>query len=472
MDDRPEARLPYAMTVSFERIAIIDIGKTNAKVVIVDARTGAEVAVRKTANIVLAGPPYPHFDTERLWTFILETLFEFAGHPGFDALSITTHGATAALLDDKGALALPVLDYEYVYPDEVNRAYDLIRPNFDESFSPRLTGGLNLGAQFHFQRDRFPQEFARVSTILTLPQYWAFRLTGVAANEKTSLGCHTDLWRPFADSYSALVDRLDIADKMAPIRSAFDILSDIRPEIAQKIGLSKSVPVYCGIHDSNASLLPHLVDFGLPCTVVSTGTWVICFAPGAKPDALDSKRDTLANVDAYGTAVPSARYMGGREWEIVTKDLAAVTAEAEWAAVADVVSHKRMLLPSSVSGTGPFPQMKGRWHLEPENAAERRAAASLYQSLMTVTCLDMISSQGPIIVEGPFTSNRVFVAALHSLTGRPVYASPSQTGTSSGAALLAGIRPSSPLRLVNETIPGLDNYSATWREMIESEISR
>ena len=199
------------MTVSFERIAIIDIGKTNAKVVIVDARTGAEVAVRKTANIVLAGPPYPHFDTERLWTFILDTLAEFAGHPGFDALSITTHGASAALLDDKGALALPVLDYEYVYPDEVNRAYDLLRPNFDESFSPRLTGGLNLGAQFHFQRDRFPQEFARVSTILTLPQYWAFRLTGVAANEKTSLGCHTDLWRPFADSYSALVARLDIA---------------------------------------------------------------------------------------------------------------------------------------------------------------------------------------------------------------------------------------------------------------------
>ena len=218
--------------------------------------------------------------------------------------------------------------------------------------------------------------------------------------------------------------------------------------------------------------MPHLIDFGLPCTVVSTGTWVICFAPGAKPDALDSERDTLANVDAYGTAVPSARYMGGREWEIVTKDLAAVTAEAEWAAVADVVSQERTLLPSSASGTGPFPQMKGRWHLEPEKAAERRAAAGLYQALMTVTCLEMICSQGPIIVEGPFTANRTFVAALHSLTRRPVYVSPSQTGTSSGAALLAGIRPSSPLRLVDETIPGLDSYGATWREMIDTEIGQ
>ncbi len=460
------------MTTSFQRIAVIDIGKTNAKVVLVEAKTGAEVAVRKTANTVLAGPPYPHFDTERLWAFILDTLAEFAVDPGFDALSITTHGASAALLDDKGALALPVLDYEHVYPDEVNRAYDRIRPDFMESFSPRLTGGLNLGAQLHFQRDRFPNEFARVSTILTYPQYWAFRLTGIAANEKTSLGCHTDLWLPFTDRYSALVDRLEIADKMAPIRSAFDILGDIHPDIARRIGLPKPVPVYCGIHDSNASLLPHLIAFGIPCTVVSTGTWVICFAPGAKPGSLDRDRDTLANVDAYGTAVPSARYMGGREWEMGTKDQATVTTEAEWEAVADVVSQERMLLPSSVSGTGPFPSMKGRWHREPETAAERKAAASLYQALMTVTCLEIISSEGPIIVEGPFVVNRVYVAALHSLTGRSVHVSPSQTGTSSGAALLAGIRPSVPPRLVYEIIPGLGKYRATWRKLIDNGLGQ
>ncbi len=56
----------------------------------------------------------------------------------------------------------------------------------------------------------FPGDFARVSTILTYPQYWAFRLTGVAANEVTSLGCHTDLWNPTAGAYSSLVDTLGI----------------------------------------------------------------------------------------------------------------------------------------------------------------------------------------------------------------------------------------------------------------------
>lgn len=456
------------MSQSFERIAVIDIGKTNAKVVLVDAETGAEIAVRKTANIVLPGPPYPHFDTDRLWDFILDTLKEFASGPGFDALSITTHGASAALLDTTGALALPVLDYEHLYPDAVNQAYDRIRPDFNETFSPRLTGGLNLGAQLHFQRDRFPQEFARVSTILTYPQYWAFRLTGIAANEKTSLGCHTDLWLPFAGRYSSLVEDLDLATRMAPLRSAFDVLGDVRPDVASSLGLSKPVPVFCGIHDSNASLLPHLVGFSQPCTVVSTGTWVVCFAPGGKPERLDSQRDTLVNVDAYGSAVPSARYMGGREWELLTKNLPEDSAEATWNTMAGVIAQDQMLLPSGVDGTGPFPNLKGHWTSEPDTNAACRAGASLYQALMTATCLQMIDSSGPVIVEGPFAANRIFLAALHSLTTRPIYASVSQTGTSAGAALLTGIRPMSSLRLVDDVLPGLDVYQSTWHARVSA----
>ena len=34
------------------------------------------------------------------------------------------------------------------------------------------------------------------------PQYWAYRLTGVLANEVTSLGCHTDLWDYRAGDFS------------------------------------------------------------------------------------------------------------------------------------------------------------------------------------------------------------------------------------------------------------------------------
>lgn len=451
---------------SFKHIAVIDIGKTNAKVVVVDAMSGREIAVRKTANTVLLGPPYPHFDIDGLWSFVIASLRDFVTEPGFDALSITTHGASGVLLDERGELALPVLDYEHLYPQDVQDAYAALRPDFAETSSPALSGGLNWGAQLHFQKQAFPEAFSRVETILTYPQYWAYRLTGVAANEATSLGCHTDLWLPFEGTYSPLVDRLGIRALMAPTRSAFDALGQIRPEIAGELGLTKAVPVYCGIHDSNASLLPHLIGFGTPCTVVSTGTWVISFGVGATPPHLDQARDTLVNVDANGSPVPSARYMGGREWDQLTRDLPSTTKEDDWAALQSVIDKTILLSPSVVRDTGPFPNCVAHWTEEPGSPTERRVAASLYQALMTMTCLDLIASSGPIVVEGPFASNPIYLAALHTLSGRPLFASEATTGTAIGAALLTGIRLDVPMHTVDNTIEGLPAYAQRWQHLL------
>jgi sugar (pentulose or hexulose) kinase len=65
---------------AFKHVAVIDIGKTNAKMVVVDAMSGREIAVRKTANTVLTGPPYPHFDIDGLWSFIIASLRDFVTH--------------------------------------------------------------------------------------------------------------------------------------------------------------------------------------------------------------------------------------------------------------------------------------------------------------------------------------------------------------------------------------------------------
>ena len=91
---------------AYRHIAVIDIGKTNAKVVVLDAGTGAEIAAVRTANSVLKSGPYPHYDTEGLWDFIISALKGFVRAPGFDAISITTHGASAVMLSAAGSLAI------------------------------------------------------------------------------------------------------------------------------------------------------------------------------------------------------------------------------------------------------------------------------------------------------------------------------------------------------------------------------
>ncbi|MBX4934881.1 MULTISPECIES: FGGY-family carbohydrate kinase [Rhizobium] len=455
---------------SFGRIAVLDIGKTNAKVVVLDSGTGAEAAVLKRPNIAVKTGPYPHYDIEALWAFALDALKSLARDPGFDAISITTHGAAAALLDRNGALAMPVIDYEHEYPEAIRDAYTALRPSFAETFSPRLPMGLNLGAQLHYQKSVFPEQFAAVETVLTYAQYWAARLTGVAANELTSLGCHTDLWNPKSGTYSSLVDRLGIRAQMAPIRSAFDALGPVLPAIAAGLGLSAPVPVYCGIHDSNASLLPHLVRREAPFAVVSTGTWVINFGVGGDLDHLDPSRDTLANVDAYGRAVPSSRFMGGREFEILSAEIGPVDDEAAWAAIGAVLSKDMMLLPNVAPGSGPFPGKSCRWiGMEGAGREARHAAACLYLALMTDACLGLIGAKGPIVVEGPFALNEPYLKLLAGLAGREVMALPGTTGTSQGAALLAGIRPvpGAQRHFAPIDIPGLRGYRGLWYKAME-----
>lgn len=70
---------------------------------------------------------------------------------------------------------------------------------------------------------------------------------------------------------------------------------------------------YTGIHDSNASLVPHLIAQTAPFTVLSTGTWFIAMAIGGDETVLDESKNTLINVNAFGDPVPSALFMGGRD---------------------------------------------------------------------------------------------------------------------------------------------------------------
>lgn len=457
---------------SFRHIGVIDIGKTNAKVALVDLPSRSERAVLSRPNVILPGPPYPHHDTDALWQFILDGLGALHREHGIDAVSVTTHGASAVLVAPDGGLAAPHLDYEHSGPDAVASAYDALRPPFSETGSPRLALGLNVGAQLHWLFARDPGLAARTRWVLTLPQYWSFRLTGVPATDVTSLGCHTDLWNPTARSVSTLVARLGIGDILAPAHHPFDVLGPILPGIAALTGLRPDTPVTCGIHDSNASLLPHLLARRPPFSVVSTGTWVITLSVGGKPVQLDPARDTLLNVNAFGDPVASARFMGGREYDIVT---AGRTARATAADCEAVLTKTAMLLPAVEPRSGPFQHRQARW--VPDEAGlsggERDAVLAYYLALMTAECLDATGAAGPIIVEGPFARNAPYLAMLASATGRPVTISQSATGTSIGAALLYEMTGDMPAPTMPDERPAalpvdaMSAYAAAWRRHAE-----
>ena len=454
--------------MSPRHVAVIDIGKTNAKLALVDLDTLSEVAVRTTPNTVLTDGLYPHFDCDRIWSFILDGIAAFNRDTPVDAISVTTHGCAAALIGENGALAMPVLDYEFSGPDELDVEYAAVRPPFSETGTPRLPLGLNLGAQIFWQERAFPGEFAKVRSILTYPQYWAWRLSGVAASEVTSLGCHSDLWNPHRRAFSSLVANQGWEKKFAPVRRAGERLGAVLPELSAKLGLKAGVRVHCGIHDSNASLYPHLLQRPAPFSVVSTGTWVIAMSVGGRADSLDAARDCLLNVNALGDPVPSARFMGGREFSTLVQG----TEDCTDADLSYVLDRCVMLLPSVQQGSGPFPHREYSWtgneaELTP---GQHFAAVSLYLAMMSAICLELTGAAGPVIVEGPFAKNRVFGAMLSVATEREVLASSgSATGTSIGAALLAaeGMNPDIAFAAISpppSLSEGMMRYAGKWRQ--------
>ncbi|MDW3225342.1 MAG: FGGY-family carbohydrate kinase [Paracoccaceae bacterium] len=448
-------------------IAVLDVGKTNVKIALVDMQDLSEKAVLTRSNTVLPGPPWPHFDTEGHWAFFLEGLAEFHRAHHVDAIAVTTHGACAALLDEAGNLAAPILDYEHDGPDALAAQYDAIRSPFSQTGSPRLTGGLNVGAQLYWQFAQDAGLFERTKHIVMYPQYWTYRLIGVPASDVTSIGCHTDLWNPHTDQFSDLVARLNIAGKMAPVHKSAEVLGVIREEVALATGLPGQTPVVCGIHDSNASLYPYVLTQDPPFSVVSSGTWLITMSMGAKPKQLDPRRDTLINVNAMGQAVPSARFMGGREFEIILQGQSTSANDVD---ARQVLETRCMLLPAVDPTTGPFQGQQMQWlnGEPPPGTSARTVATAYYLALMTDVCLQLTGGHGPILVEGPFARSPRFLDMLRAATERPVHISHSVTGTSIGAAMLFGA-PDHKIELVPVPEPTdqalLARYAAQWKHL-------
>jgi len=457
--------------------AVIDIGKTHVKLVALDA-LGATVSELRRPNLIADLPPYPQHDTDDIWNWLLEGLSTLAMRHTVEAIVPVTHGATAALIGENG-LVLPILDYEYALPQTARDEYELIRAHFSETCSPSLPAGLNLGRQLFWQQSAFPDQFSEIKTILMYPQYWAWRLCGVAASEVTSLGCHTDLWNPRNHRFSSLADRRGWSHLFPALRQAGETLGTLLPELAQRTGLPTSCRIICGIHDSNASLLRYLgsasqgSESAEKPTVISTGTWVIAAALGRTPDLLDQldeTRDMLANVNAFGVPVPSIRFMGGREFSALAGNNLQQCTSVD---LQRLITQETFALPSFSNSGGPFAGKPGVIAgPAPVTAGERYALATLYCALMTDICLTLLHATGPVVIEGSFTANLFYAQLLAALCpARPVLVSDDASGTVCGGWLLADGRRSAgraPAEVAPVDLIGWTDYALKWRKLTQT----
>ena len=454
-------------------IAVVDVGATNTKIALFGA-DGQARAERKAPSRHVDGPPYRRIDPEPVFELLRKELPELDRILPVDVVVPCAHGAALACLKEDGSLALPIMDYLAQPPARVVARYQEIAPPFSEVFAALLPMALTHGLQLFWQQQEHAKAFEQVATILSLIQYATYRLCGAKASEISALSSQSHLISVRDNDFSSLAKRFGWERLFPPIRSAWEAAGELLPEYkgASFRGRGR---VLIGVHDSNANYLRYLCAGFRRFTLLSTGTWVIGFAPSTPIDSLEMERDTATNTDVFGRPVASCRFFGGREFECVAEG-----ASGDIATIADserLIGQGTMALPSFTDSGGPLPGTGGKGRIIgplPTTPEAKASLASLYCAQMVAESLDAVGSRDDIVVDGPFARNMTFMRLLAAM--RPeqrVKVSDMRDGTTAGAAclaLFAGDRlPHVDLSLMEAEpakVAQLERYRLQWREEV------
>lgn len=449
-------------------VAVFDIGKTNVKLSAA-AGDGEVLETLSTPNVALEGAPYRHHDLALLENWLIEGLRDLGRRYPIHAIVACAHGSGGVLVGADGP-AMPMIDYEQPIPEEVDRAYRSIVGGYRERGSGVMLGAAHLARQMLWQEMHWPDAFSRASAFLASPQYWAWRLCGVAASEVTSLAAQSHLWAP-ADGCPAKI----IADRgwkrlIPPMRRAWETLGPIRPELAARTGLEPQTRVLCGAHDSSANFYRYQAAGLSDMTVVSTGTWIVLLTDRTGVDFDGECPGHTCNADVFGRPIPGMLTMGGREFSAVAGSSIGPASEE---ALARIISSGTIALPTFGSDDGLFPGTALRGRIDgalADDSSARFTLAVLYAALLTAECVYGLPTAATIILDGNFVKEPLYgplVAAL--LPKARVLVSSNFNGTATGTALLAGHEIRREHARLAATVcdasglPDLSSYHQRWR---------
>jgi sugar (pentulose or hexulose) kinase len=457
-------------------VAVLDVGKTNVKLALVDAG-GHVTAALAHPNAVRPGPPWRHHDLAGTARWLVGALRELGRDHPIGALVPVGHGSGGVLVtgdpeagDGTGA-ALPMIDYEEPCPPAVDAAYRARAGSFADRGSAVMMASTHAARQLWRMQSEAPQAVAGARWFLNVAQYWGWWLTGTAASEMTAMGAQSHFWNVPERRWSPIVEAEGWERLMPPFRRADAPLGTLRATLAEATGLP-GLTVLTGAHDSSANFhlwrAAGLGDF----TLVSTGTWIVALSAGADPARLDEARGMTINADIDGRPVGGALAMGGREFSAIAgPEWRGAAAEVE--AIRRLVARGTMARPSFGANDGQFPGSAGKGAIAgppPEGQEERTALAVLHAALLTLACGEALGGGSRWILDGTFLREPLFAPLVAALRpGLPTEVSAEPEGVAAGAALLArpAARPAALFPARPLDVPGLADYARRWRALAE-----
>lgn len=463
-------------------VAVLDIGKSNVKLSAC-LSDGRILETLSTPNTVLPGPPWDHHDLGGLNEWLLSGLAELARRHELKHFITSGHGSGGVLTHadpDEGGdgAALPMIDYEQTPPAWLDEAYLPLAGSFEDRGSAVMQASTHTARQMLWAEMAEPEAFSAARWCLAPPQYWAWRLSGVAAGEASLLGAQSHLYNTPQKREAPIVGARGWGRLMPPIRHAGAALGPLRPELAKRYGLPADMQIHTGGHDSTLNFYRYQAAGERNFCVVSTGTWIVAMADQLDLSRLDERKGMTCNADIAGAPLGGALTMGGREYAAVAgAQEAGGKAGAE--ALQYIIDREIFALPSFGPGDGQFPGSAGAGRISEEGGLapqHRLALAALYVALLTVECADALAPGRRLILDGSFLNDPAFARLVAALRpGVETVISHESYGVAAGAALLCapeGAAPAAPPpeRPREIRLTGLTQYARRWRELAQQRI--
>jgi hypothetical protein len=257
-----------------EVIAIFDIGKTNKKLLLFDTNLKLVSETEEKFSAISDEEGFECDNVDHIEKWIKESVsgLLFSDKYQLIAVNFATYGASVVYLDGQGRRLTPV--YNYLKPVDPGIPQDLYdryggKDEFCRKTASPALGMLNSGIQAYWLKKSRPDIFSRVRSIIHLPQYFSYTLTGELCSEHTSIGCHTAIW-----DFDNMKYHQWIRDEKIPFPEPVPVSTLFKGNIHGRSFLTGT-----GLHDSSSSLAPYFNGNGGNFILMSTGTWCISMNP-------------------------------------------------------------------------------------------------------------------------------------------------------------------------------------------------
>jgi sugar (pentulose or hexulose) kinase len=388
---------------------IFDIGKTNKKLLIFDE--DFKIIHQETTQFeeIKDEDGFPCDDLDKISHWIIDQFKIQNSKFKISRVNFSAYGASWVHLDETGKPLTPLYNYLKSFPKELEIQFDNqygLEKVAQETGSP-YSGMLNSGLQLYWLKYAKPDIFKQVKSSLHLPQYLSFLISGKAASEYTSIGCHTMLWDYKKNNYHGWVYAEEL-DKILP-----PIVTASHTEIIN-VG-SSQIEVGPGIHDSSASLFPYFKKLKEPFMLLSTGTWCVAMNPfwNLNFNSNTNLKNELFYMTIEGKPVKATRLMLGKLYEEGISE------------IANEMGQPKFKIQS----------LRG-------NESLNLKLETLNSKLVKKQIAAILEAKGNseikiLFVEGGFSKNEMFLKMLReSLSDWEIFPSDNAQGTARGAALV------------------------------------